>query len=168
MSNTASGYVPCPNTDQILAGLEFHYGIPPSAFDDWRFWSRMDSGVVSLAPADHEPGDGVYESFGMMMVRRDDHPAAAGTAFVRRFGHLATRNTVQLEGAALANYLQGLPVDSGVADERRGFVIVVGPHGPVGRGLWRRDDERMWLLSELAKPYRHLPESTTDSTEAPA
>lgn len=157
MSSNASTYLPLPATSPLLETLMSHYGLPGGLFDEYRFWERADSGAVSVAPAGAEPGNYEYESFGMLVLRKGDRGSSASTAFLRRFGHMATRNRVDLEGAQLADYLAGGTIDCGADDEdQRGFVVVVGPNGPVGRAVWRHVDGRLLLESELARPYRIL------------
>jgi hypothetical protein len=156
MSSNASTYAPLPTSNPLIETLVAHYGLPLELFDEYAFWERTDSGAVSISPKDAEPGDYEYESFGMLVLRKGDRGSSASTAFLRRFGHLATRSRVDLEGQQLADYLAGKTIDYAPDDERRGFVVVVGPHGPVGRAVWRHVDDRLFLESELARPYRIL------------
>ncbi len=159
MSSNASTYLPLSASSPLIETLMAHYGLPHGLFDEYRFWERADSGAVSIAPAGAEPGGYDYESFGMLVLRKGDRGSSASTAFLRRFGHMATRNRVDLEGTGLADYLAGGTIDFGADDEehpRRGFVVVVGPNGPVGRAVWRHVNGRLLLESELARPYRIL------------
>jgi hypothetical protein len=156
MPYQAVPYHAFPESERLAAELVTWYGFPADLFADYAFWQRPDSGSVSMAPHVSRPLPELeYEAFGLLVLRtpRDFH--AVSTAFIRRFGQLATQHVLRPEGQALTDYMQGVTSPwPERTDSPRGFEIVVGPEGPLGRGLWRSIDGVAHLESEFPKQYR--------------
>lgn len=156
MTQQSIVYVPFGQAEKLKSDLHTWYGFPMPFLEQFRYWQRPDSLAVAITPRDFEPpADLPFEALGMLLLRSDRDFRAVSTAFIRKFGHLATVRVLRPAGEALEDYLHGRTRPWPDEDPAsRSFVLVMGKDGPLGRAIWRFIDGQLHLESELPKQYR--------------
>lgn len=144
-------FEPVPRTDEAITTICDWFGLPDEAFEAHAFWRRQGSSSLWVASAPlRPPPPPALEVLGLRVLRSPHPPLRVGNGFVRRFGHLATRHVVPLDGAQAARFVDGEHLTLHAERAGRGYRIVLGPDGPLGRG--RMQDRE--LICELSKVTR--------------
>lgn len=128
---------------EVLDWWEDRFTIAPETFDDHTFWEK-GAGKIWIFAGDSPEQTGV-EGLGMTFLRtRQEHWKPTTTA-VQRFGHLATKNVVDLSNEEAKRFAAG--DDQEVAwDGDWGYLIatrdVAGECAPLGVGLYLHGELR--------------------------
>jgi NOL1/NOP2/fmu family ribosome biogenesis protein len=122
---------------EVLEWWDERFGIAPETFDGHSFWEKGAGKVWVFAG--ESPSPTPVEGLGMTFLRTRQEHWKPTTVAVQRFGHLATRNVVDLSDAAARRFAAGedqevawdgdwgyLAVTRRVADQRE----------PLGVGLY--------------------------------
>lgn len=132
-----------------------HFGVAPEAFEGHRFYQRH-ANLIWIARAELTPLPGLpAEAIGMSFLRlKGSYPKPTSTAAIA-FGHLATRNVIDLHQDALQTLLarqeQPWPAPpEGDQTLSPGYVLLRFEGRVLGCGLWL--GER--LTSRLPKRWK--------------
>jgi NOL1/NOP2/fmu family ribosome biogenesis protein len=129
--------------EEVLDWWDERFGISPKAFADHSFWEK---GAGKLwAFAGESPTPTTVEGLGVTFLRTRQEHWKPTTVAVQRFGHLATRNVVDLSTAAAKRFAAG--EDQEVEwDGDWGYLIatreVAGERVPLGVGLYLHGELR--------------------------
>ena len=136
----------------LLNAIEIIYGIAPSVFDDRSFWQHTGAETVwmSSREAFALPDALEVQAMGMVLLRVPTQPANVSNAFVRRYGQLATRSVLDVDVEGEAAFLDRQAVPHTEGPDAKGYRIVRGPSGPLGRGLVQGDQ----VVSQVPKSLR--------------
>jgi hypothetical protein len=144
--------LPEAERDALLDAIEIIFGIAPSTFDDRSLWTHTGSGTVWMTSREAFalPRGLKVEAMGMVLLRVPSQPANVSNAFVRRFGQLATRSVLDVDAVGEATFLDREPVPHDEGPDAKGYRIVRGPSGPLGRGLVQGE----LVVSQVPKSLR--------------
>lgn len=145
------------------------FGASPEAFEGHRFYQRH-ANLIWIARQDVTPLPGLAaEAIGMSFLRlKGSYPKPTSTAAIT-FGHLATRNVVDLNLSALQTLLsrqeQPWPSSSDAnSDLSPGYVLLRFEGRVIGCGLWL--GER--LTSRLPKRWKFAGHLLTATESSPS
>jgi NOL1/NOP2/fmu family ribosome biogenesis protein len=123
--------------EEVLDWWDDRFGIPPATFDGYRFWEK-GKGRIWLFRGD-APNPTDVEGLGMTFLRTRQEHWKPTTNAVQRFGRDATRNVVDLSGAAASRFAAGEDQQYDW-DGDWGYVIaahdLAGEREPMGVGLY--------------------------------
>lgn len=143
--------LPEPDANAVFGLLEGRFGVSRASLTDYRLWHRPGTPTVWIASVDAEPPRGPrVEAFGMVLMRDPPPGGKPTSAFVQRFGHLATRNVYSLSEAQAQAYLRAEPVETAAVDDGRGWAVARWGATVLGRAFWRDGV----LESQLKKSWR--------------
>lgn len=134
MSRVSGEFELWPERERTLGWLEWKFGMPPEAFDEWAIWHRP--GVPSLWIAhrltEPRPEAGI-ELIGLLFMRDPPPRGFPSTSFLQRFGHLARERIIDVPESDVVAlvFRDPVPLTTEMDD---GVVVVRGPHGVLGRG----------------------------------
>ena len=122
---------------EVLDWWEERFGIEPATFDEFSFWEKGAGKLWIFAGESPDPTS--VEGLGMTFLRTRQEHWKPTTVAVQRFGHLATRNVVDLSADEAARFATG--EDQKLAwDGDWGYLIatreVAGGRVPLGVGLY--------------------------------
>jgi NOL1/NOP2/fmu family ribosome biogenesis protein len=117
-----------PSREAVLAWWDDRFGVPRETFAEHTFWEKGAGKLWAYAGDAPDPAD--LEALGMVFLRVRQEHWKPTTDAVQRFGRAATRNAIELDGAAARRFVAGedqeLPWDGDW-----GYLIAV--HRPPGR-----------------------------------
>jgi 16S rRNA C967 or C1407 C5-methylase (RsmB/RsmF family)/NOL1/NOP2/fmu family ribosome biogenesis protein len=123
------------NTDEALAAiadLELRFGIPEKTLASYVYHQRGRKYLYAASPSVHIP-DGIdAAAIGLPVLRMQHHPAKLSTHGACLWGHLATRNVVELSRQQANAYLKRAivaPDAAQIADCRTDGSIIVRWNG---------------------------------------
>lgn len=126
-----------PTRRAVLDWWEQRFGVPPSTFDRHTFWEK---GAGKIWALNYELSGPIrIEALGMPVLRTRQEHWKPTTDAVQRFGHLATRNVIELDEMQARRFLAGETQEVSW-DGDWGYLI--GSHGiggapaPIGVGLY--------------------------------
>jgi len=139
----------------LLDAIEIIYGIAPDAFDDRSFWQHSTAETIWMTSLEAFalPEGLEVQAMGMVLLRVPGQPANVSNAFVRRYGQLATRSVLDVDGDGESAFLDRQSVPHAEGPDAKGYRIVRGPSGPLGRGLVQGDR----IVSQVPKSLRVRP-----------
>ena len=143
--------------EKVLDWWTERFGIEPETFASHTFWEKGKGKIWVFA--DDLPSPQEREGVGMTVLRtRQEHWKPTTTA-VRKWGHLATRNVIELSPGQASAFAAGHDQDLPEWDGDWGYLIatheLAGGHVPIGVGLYLYDE----LRSVVPKGYQEeLPE----------
>ena len=151
MSRDYAAFEPIDVPHDLLAWIEDLWGIPAAAVASGnRFYRRSGRDEVWISHAVvHPPIPPRVHAIGTRLIDRAPPAGYPGTAFLRRYGHLATRRVVDLDDAQLTVFLSGATLRD-VPGDLPGYHIVRYRGATVGRAIRRGDD----LECELPRTLR--------------
>ena len=123
--------------DALLDAIHVIYGISPETFDDRSFWQHASAETIWMTSREaFALPDGLeVQAMGMVLLRVPGQPANVSNAFVRRYGQLATRSVLDVDGDGESAFLDRQSIPHAEGPDAKGYRIVRGPSGPLGRGL---------------------------------
>jgi NOL1/NOP2/fmu family ribosome biogenesis protein len=128
---------------EVVDWWEDRFGIPPETFDGHRFWEKGTGKIWVFAGESSDPTS--VEGLGMTFLRTRQEHWKPTTVAVQRFGHLATRNVVDLSDAAARRFAAGEDQQLDW-DGDWGYLIaaraVAGDRAPLGVGLFLHGELR--------------------------
>lgn len=126
-----------PTREEVLDFWFDRYGVPTAAFDGHSFWEKGQESV--WVAAGMEPDPIAIESLGLRLLRTGGRHWKPTTNGVQRFGHLATRNVIELNRAAARRFV-GREDQTIEWDGEWGYLIasteIAGTVVPLGVGLY--------------------------------
>ncbi len=135
---------------QVLEYFRERLGILESTFEPWEFYAGPN-GRIFLGPrTDFDLS--MVDTAGIL-VARISRTVKPGTNLFQMFGHLVTRNVVNVTKENAAAYCAGRSFDvsaNEIGESVRGFVMVAYDNLPLGCGLLK--DGR--IENQLPKPNR--------------
>lgn len=150
MSRGSGAFRPYPDAEGVWAYLEERFGMDRAGFADYRLWQRGERKAVWLLHSAAEPPADLEVAWPGLAVLRQPLPRGFPTnAFLRRFGHLATRNCFEVDRDTALRLMYDHQIEREPLDERGGPYIIRSPLGPLGRG-WIRHGR---LLLETPKGW---------------
>lgn len=153
MSRNSDVFEPIAPPADVLCWLEENWGIASHELvDGYVFYRRRGREDTWIGPPiDANPLPSGVHTLGTMITRERPPGGYPASGFLRRFGHLATRRRLELEGERAARFLAGTTqrLDE-VADWSKGYVVVMIDGICAGRGLVREGE----LLCEVPKNLR--------------
>lgn len=128
-----------------LARVEERFGIPAEAFDGYVLL-QQNRKTLALANADQRPcASPAPLSIGLAFMHTDMLFPKLTTGATLMFGHLATRNVIELTEEQATLFLQRQPISPAGEQLQRctskGYVILTIDGVTLGQGLWRPDGE---------------------------
>ncbi|WP_277552526.1 DUF7122 family protein [Halobaculum limi] len=146
-----------PTRQEVIDWWDERFGIPPETFEHHTFWEKGKGKLWAFAGDLPSPQE--REGVGMTFLRvRQEHWKPTTTA-VRKWGHLAEKNVINLSGGQATAFAAGHDQDLAEWDGDWGYLIaahdLAGERVPIGVGLYLYDE----LRSVVPKGYREeLPE----------
>lgn len=137
---------------EVAELMESRFGIPPAAFENVSFY-RKGRNVWAFSLPDIP--DLRCESVGLRFLSVRGKVPKPTTYALQLFGHLATKNSVDLSAEEAEKFMAGdrQRLEAGVED---GYVVVSYRGGVLGCGLYVRGE----LVSQLPKERRIMNEET--------
>ena len=127
-----------------LRVLEERFGIPPEAFADYTFLRTGKQGIRIVSRDHRPPLRPAPDAVGMLFMHTKGRFPKWTTAAVLTFGHLATRNVVEVTRRQLEAYLRREDISLGreqaAACSGRGYVVLRHQGVTVGLGLFHPDN----------------------------
>ncbi|WP_348609025.1 DUF7122 family protein [Halobaculum rarum] len=138
--------------EEVLDWWDERFGIAPETFETHTFWEKGKGKIWVFA--DDLPSPQEREGVGMTVLRtRQEHWKPTTTA-VRKWGHLATRNVIELSPGEATAFAAGHDQDLPEWDGDWGYLIatheLAGDQVPIGVGLFLYDE----LRSVVPKGYQ--------------
>jgi hypothetical protein len=150
LSRDSAGFEPYAEAEAVWAYLEQRFGMDRAAFADHRLWQRGANKAVWLVHRQAEPPADLKVEWPGLAVLRQPLPRGFPTnAFLRRFGHLATRNCFEVDWDTALRLMYNHQIEREPLDDRGGPYVIRSPLGPIGRG-WVRHGR---LLLETPKAW---------------
>lgn len=123
--------------EEVIDWWADRFGIPPETFEGFSFWEKGAGKIWVYAGEARTPS--TVETLGMLLLRtRQDHWKPTSRA-VQRFGSLATRNVISVDGETASQFVAGKNQDL-PWDGDWGYLIVTheiaGESEPIGVGLY--------------------------------
>ncbi|ERH04165.1 MAG: hypothetical protein A07HR60_00832 [uncultured archaeon A07HR60] len=122
---------------ELIEWWETRFGVPAETFERFSFWEKGAGKIWVYAGEASDPSD--IEALGMLLMRtRQDHWKPTSRA-AQRFGGLATKNVISIDGEVAARFVDG--TDQELAwDGDWGYLLVThdlaGEVVPIGVGLY--------------------------------
>ncbi len=137
-----------------VAFWQERFGADPAAFEGHRFFERRRKLIWITTPGFEVPEHLSLQAIGMGFVRRTGHHLKPTTEATIAFGHLATRNIVDVNAEDLQWLIdrQSRPWPQG--DLEPGYVILRHDGFCIGCGLWLKGQ----LISQLPKKWHIEPQ----------
>lgn len=151
-------FVAEPARQDILGWFETRFGIPLSAFESYHLMERRHGYVLIPVSAQVETIVSFkVQNVGLPILRKMPHHLKPTTAAMQRFGHLATRNIVDLDRARMVQLLrdQAYQVEMGLEP---GYVLLRFEAKLLGCGIYTPGQLRSLIPLRQVK-HQHLPES---------
>jgi NOL1/NOP2/fmu family ribosome biogenesis protein len=138
--------------EEVLDWWAERFGIPPETFDAHTFWEKGKGNIWVFAADLPSPQE--REGVGMTVLRtRQEHWKPTTTA-VRKWGHLARKNVIELSPGQATAFAAGHDQDLPEWDGDWGYLIathdLAGGQVPIGVGLYLYDE----LRSVVPKGYQ--------------
>jgi hypothetical protein len=166
LSRDSDVFEPYPEPEAIWGYLEERFGMDPAAFAGYGLWHRPGTKAIWILAGDVEPpADLAVEWAGLAVMRQAPPRGFPTSAFLRRFGHLATKNVYEVDWDTALRLMYNHQLEYPALDERGGPYVVRSPRGTVGRGWVRKgrlalETPKAWVnqlmprteLAEVAEP----------------
>ncbi len=140
-----------PTRTDVLDYFEDRFGIGRATFDTHTFWEKGKGKIWAFAGTFESPI--AVEALGIHLLRTNQRHWKPTTDGAQRFGHVASRNALDLDPPAAAAFWAGETQEVG-HDADPGYVIVrrpiAGSYEPLGVGLLIGDE----LRSQVPKGRR--------------
>ncbi len=124
-----------------LDTLADRFGIPPQAFDEYIFFQTGRKGVRIVCHDHRPPLRPAPDAVGMLFMHTKGRMPKWTTAAVLAFGHLATRNVVEVTTSQVEAYVRreefSLTREQAQSCSGRGYVILRYQGITIGMGLFR-------------------------------
>lgn len=120
---------------KVLASFAERFGIDPRAFKSYRLYARKED-VWCTTPEAADTSLPQIVRRGLRIARVFEHSVRPTTNAVQLFGHLVTRNRIELDERETNRFLAGLTQDVKViSDVTDGFVVAFHRDFALGIGL---------------------------------
>lgn len=130
-----------PTRTDVVGWFEGRFGIDPAVFDGITFWEKGAGQIWAVAG--DAPSPIAVETLGLKALRTRQEHWKPTTNAVQRFGHHATRNTIELDAAAARVFVAG-ECQTLAWDGDWGYLIATteycGESVPLGVGLYTHGD----------------------------
>lgn len=129
-------FVAEPRRQEILGYFQVRFGIRVSVFADYHLLERHKVYVLARQ-SEHlqQLASLKVHTVGLTVLRKIRNHLKPTTAVLQRFGHLATRNTLELDDDQLAHLLQSRELAMDI-DLQPGYVILLTAGHILGCGLY--------------------------------
>jgi NOL1/NOP2/fmu family ribosome biogenesis protein len=128
---------------EVLDWWDDRFGVPPETFDGYSFWEKGAGKIWIFAGDVADPTR--VEGLGMTFLRTRQEHWKPTTVAAQRFGHLATRNAVDLSPDEAKRFAAGENQEL-AWDGDWGYLIatreVAGERAPLGVGLYLHGELR--------------------------
>ncbi|WP_418282247.1 DUF7122 family protein [Halorubrum sp. DTA98] len=129
---------------EVLDWWHERFGIAPETFEGYTFWEKGAGKIWIFNGEASDPSR--VEAIGMTFLRTRQEHWKPTTRAVQRFGHLATRNVIEVEPAAAVCFAAGEDQERPEWDGDWGYLVVSheigGGTAPIGVGLYLYDELR--------------------------
>ncbi len=151
MSRACIGFEPYPQASLLVDYLARLFGMPAASWEAFQFWHRPGASAVWIAHRSNALPSAVrVETLGLVLFRQPPPRGYPTTAFLRRFGFLATRRLFWVNAKAGEFLMHGQALAIPADRLQRGPYIVRTPQAILGRG-WARAGR---LTLDCAKEWR--------------
>ena len=125
MQLESDAFRPSPETTNIVEWCEQKFGIAPSVFDGYRFWSRPSSDKVWVADIRCRPEmGGLCEAIGVLGLRGFPPRSKPTSVFLQQFAKKANRNVYCISPADALRFLRRETIDIVPVDDGNGYCVV--------------------------------------------
>lgn len=139
MSRSSAGFEPYPDAAGVRDYLCERFGMPAEALAEHAFWWRRGTRSIWILRAGHAPpAEAAVEAAGLVAFRQAPPRGFPTSAFLRRFGHAATRAVVDVDWPSALRLMHGEGLAEDGYPERGGPYILRSPRAVLGRG-WTRE-----------------------------